>query len=107
MPTYNFRNNETGEEVQMFMRISEMLEWKEQNPEWTSFFPPGTAPRIVGGTGGFKNDDGWKENLSRIAEAHPSSALAEKVGGRTTKAAKTAEVAKKHNMNKGKYNMDL
>ena len=29
-----------------------------------------TSINIVSGTGGMKNDSGWKENLSRIAEAH-------------------------------------
>jgi len=106
MPNYNFRDKETGEETEVFMRISELDEFKANNPNLVQFLTG--APSMIGGTAStFKNDDGWKENLSRIAEAHPSSALADKVGGRTTKAAKTAEVAKKHNMNKGKYSMDL
>ena len=31
----------------------------------------------VRGMGGMKNDGGWKDNLSRIADAHPNSALAQ------------------------------
>ena len=51
----------------------------------------------IGGTGDrIKNDAGWKENLSRIAEAHPSSALADRYGKKTTKEIKTREVLKKH-----------
>lgn len=94
MPIYSFRDNETGEEIEVMMKISELDEYKEQNPNLTQFLKG--APSLARGTGGFKNDDGWKENLSRIAEAHPRSALAEKVGGRKTKEVKTQEAIKKH-----------
>lgn len=95
MPNYNFRNNETGEEIEVFMKISELDEYKTNNPHLTQFLTgaPGFARNS---SGGIKTDDGWKENLSRIAEAHPRSALAEKVGGRKTKEVKTHEAIKKH-----------
>tara|TARA_B100001113_G_C21000700_1_gene574797 strand:- start:75 stop:308 length:234 start_codon:yes stop_codon:yes gene_type:complete len=52
---------------------------------------------ISGGTGDrIKNDDGWKENLSRIAEAHPRSNLAERYGKKSIKQSKTEQVLKKH-----------
>ena len=52
---------------------------------------------IAGGTGDrIKNDDGWKENLSRIAEAHPRSSLADRYGKKTIKQSKTDAVLKKH-----------
>lgn len=94
MPNYNFRDNETGEEIEVFMKISELDEFKENNPNLTQFLTgaPGFARNS---TGGIKNDDGWKENMARIAEAHPTSALAEKVGGRKTKDLKTQEAVKK------------
>ena len=41
---------------------------------------------IAGGTGDrIKNDAGWKENLSRIAEAHPRSNLADRYGKKSVK----------------------
>ena len=43
-----------------------------------------------------KTDSGWKENLSRIAEAHPKSALAERYGKKTIKQSKTDQVLAKH-----------
>ena len=43
-----------------------------------------------------KNDGGWKENLSRIAEAHPNTPLADRYGKKTTKEIKTRQVLKKH-----------
>tara|TARA_B100000900_G_scaffold12155_1_gene9835 strand:+ start:285 stop:518 length:234 start_codon:yes stop_codon:yes gene_type:complete len=52
---------------------------------------------IAGGTGDrIKNDDGWKENMSRIAEAHPRSNLAERYGKKSVKQSKTEQVLKKH-----------
>ena len=43
-----------------------------------------------------KNDSGWKDNLSRIAEAHPTSALADRYGKKTIKQLKTKQVLEKH-----------
>ena len=43
-----------------------------------------------------KTDAGWKENLSRIAEAHPRSNLAKRYGKKTIKQIKTDQVIKKH-----------
>ena len=42
------------------------------------------------------NDDGWKENMSRIAEAHPGSPLASRYGKDSTKNINTRNVLKKH-----------
>ena len=38
-----------------------------------------TQINIVSGTGGMKNDSGWKDNMSRIAEAHPTSPFARQI----------------------------
>ena len=43
-----------------------------------------------------KTDSGWKENLSRIAEAHPRSNLAKRYGKKSIKQIKTEQVIKKH-----------
>jgi hypothetical protein len=53
---------------------------------------------IVAGVSGmsYRQDQGWKENLSRIAEAHPNSALAKEHGKRTIKEVRTDNVIKKH-----------
>jgi hypothetical protein len=107
LPYYNFRDLETGEESEVFMKISELDSFKEKNPNLQQFLKG--APSLVrNSTGGIKNDDGWKENLARIAEANPGSALAEKVGGRSTKEVKTREAAKKYGVgDKGKYSIDF
>ena len=94
MPTYNFKNNKTGEEWEEFFTISGKEEFLKNNPDISqtpSMF------YMVGGTGDrIKNDAGWKENLSRIAEAHPSSPLAERHGKSSTKSINTKRVLKKH-----------
>lgn len=94
MPTYSFVNTETGEEFESFMKISERTDYLKQNPH---IQPVVSAPAIIGGVGSYqKNSSGFNEVLSRVAEAHPASPLAEKVGGRSIKDVKTREVVKKH-----------
>jgi hypothetical protein len=46
--------------------------------------------------GNMKNDGGWKDNLSRIADAHPSSELAQQHRKRSIKEVKTQQVVAKH-----------
>ena len=48
----------------------------------------------------YRQDDGWKDNLTRIAEAHPQSNLGKQTLRRSTKQVKTAEVLKKHRARK-------
>jgi hypothetical protein len=106
MPFYDFENIDTGEIETISLKISELDEYKKNNPQMKQLILG--APSMARGTGGFKNDEGWKENLARIAEAHPHSALAERQGGRSATKAKVAELASKHGLNnKGKYTMDL
>jgi|TARA_B100001094_G_scaffold22329_1_gene18890 hypothetical protein len=94
MPYYNFKNKETGEEFEEFFTMSGREEYLKDNPhiqQTPSIFS------MSGGTGDrIKNDAGWTENLQRIAEAHPSSNLADRYGKKTTKEIKTRDVLKKH-----------
>ena len=50
----------------------------------------------VRGMGNMKNEGGWKDNLSRIADAHPNSALAQQHKKRSIKEVKTEQVISKH-----------
>ena len=94
MPTYKFKNNETGEEFEEFFTMSGREDYLKENPhihQMPSMFA------MSGGTGDrIKNDDGWKEQMSRIAEANPGSAVADRYGKESTKSAKTRQVLKKH-----------
>ena len=99
MPLYTFMNKDTDEVFTEMMSISQREEYLSQNPNITQQI---VKVNMVSGTG-LKNDGGWNENLSRIAEAHPNSALADKLGGRTTKHAKAMSALEKHGVRKGTY----
>jgi hypothetical protein len=104
MPNYTFENTETGEITEHWMSISARDAFVKENPHLTQLITG--APMVVSGTDfNKKMDGGWKENLSRIAEAHPNSALAEKVGGRSSVQTKRSELSKKHKLDKGSYKM--
>jgi hypothetical protein len=98
MPIYTFENTETGTVEEIMMSISARDEYVKDNPHMKQLITG--APGLVSGTGlQGKMDNGWKENLARIAEAHPTSALAERQGGRSSKTVKTQEAIKKHTGN--------
>lgn len=96
MPTYTFHNKQTGVVEDKMMKIAEKEQYLIDNPDVEQVH---TGLNIVAGQGTFKNDSGWKENLSRIAEAHPRSALADRHGNKSIKDIKTKQVVEKH-MNK-------
>ena len=102
MPNYDFLNTQTGEQFTERMSMNEREEYLANNPHIQQLL---TRMNMFAGSP--KNDDGWKENMSRIAEAHPNSALAEKVGGRSSSTVKATQVLDKHGIRKGKYSMDL
>ena len=95
MPTYNFKNNDTGEEFEEFFTISGREEYLKDNPHIQQL--PSLFAMSYSGTGDLvKNDNGWKEQMSRIAEANPGSPLAERHGKSSTKDINTRKVLKKH-----------
>jgi hypothetical protein len=94
MPLYSFIDSQTGEEFDAFMKISEREEYLAQNPH---IQPIVTAAGIVSGvslTG--KVPDGFKEVLSKVAENHPTSSVAQKHGRKSIKQIKTEQLMKKH-----------
>ena len=93
MPTYTFENTKTGKVYDEYMSISDRETYLEQNPHVKQLI---TKINIVSGTGGLKNDQGWKEMQSRIAEAHPASPFADKHGKKSIKEIKTKQVIEKH-----------
>lgn len=94
MPTYLFRDKETGEVFECLMSYTERSELLEAHPELE---PIVTAPAIISGISGIthKNDSGFKDMMSRIASANPTSPLAEKYGDKGVKASKTREAVSK------------
>lgn len=99
MPIYTFENTKTGEVYDDMMTISEMETLLKKNKHIKQRI---TTINIVSGVQGssFKTDSGWKDNLSRIAEAHPNSPLAQQHGKKTIKQVKTEQVVAKHRKRK-------
>ena len=97
MPTYTLLNTETDETTETFCTWSELDFFLEEHPTFKSIVL--TAPALVSGVAGrsFKTDDGFKENMARISEAHPNSPLADQFGtNKDIKTSKTNAVLKKH-----------
>ena len=101
MPVYTFTNTKTKKEHTEMMTIAEMETYLEQNPHINQAIK---SLNIVGGVSGlsYRQDSGWKENLQRISEAHPKSALAQRYGKKTIKQSKTEQVLAKHRKRRGK-----
>lgn len=96
MPTYNFIDTETGEEFESFMKISEREEFLKVNPH---IQPVITAPNIVSGVVGVGSNrvpNGFKEVLSKVAEAHPTSRVGQEHGNKSIKQVKNEQLVKKH-----------
>jgi hypothetical protein len=95
MPIYSFENIKTGKEYTEQMSMSELDSYLLKNKNIRQVF---TTLNIVGGVSGLthKTDQGWKENMSRIAEAHPASPLGKRYGKKTIKQSKTEQVIAKH-----------
>ena len=93
MPTYIFKNNKTDETYEKFLSMSEREEYLKNNPD--AIQVP-TAHAVVYGVGGIKTDGGFNEVLSKISEAHPTSALAQRHTRRTGKQVKTQQAIAKH-----------
>lgn len=101
MPTYKLQNKETNEIWEEFMSISQMEEITK-DPNIVQIYEPFAIAGSVGDVD-TKTDSGWKDNLQRIASAHPNSNLADRYGsGRSIKEVKTERVIKEHIKRQGK-----
>lgn len=94
MPTYLFRDKETGEVYESFMSYTERNQLLEARPDLE---PVVTAPAFISGVSGIthKNDSGFNDMMQRIAAANPQSPLADKYGDKGIKASKTRDAVKK------------
>jgi hypothetical protein len=73
MPTYEFRNIETGEVTEHIMRISEREQFIQDNPHLQQTIT--SAPAFAGDHITIKKDTGFKEVLQRIHSLTPGSQL--------------------------------
>ena len=95
MPTYRFYNKRTKKEYTDLMSISEMEEFIKK--KHIKILPP-TQLNIVSSVGHVDShtDNGWKEVLSKVSEAHPASHLANQYGKKSVKDTQVASIIKKH-----------
>ena len=96
MPTYTFKNEKTGKVWDDMMMISEKEAYLKKNKHIKQQLTQINISSGVVGMGSMKNDNGWKEMQSRIAEAHPASEFAKQHGKRSIKDVKTQQVVEKH-----------
>jgi hypothetical protein len=72
MPTYDFKNRDTGEIIEVKMPMSELDKYKEEHPELERYF----GKQSLGTTYGKpKQSDGFKEVMSKIQSQHPGANL--------------------------------
>ena len=95
MPQYTFEDTKNGKEFDLFMTMDKKEDYLKNNTHIKQVI---SKVNIVAGVSGmsYRQDQGWKEALSRVAEKHPTSALAKEMGTRSHKQIKTQEVLKKH-----------
>jgi hypothetical protein len=95
MPTYTFINKETNEVFDVILSMKEYDEFKSKNPNCERHFDE--APKVVSGTSTTNRvPDGFKEVLSKVSEAHPTSVVAQRHGKKSIKQIKTEQIVKKH-----------
>ena len=110
MPKYVFRNNNTGEEFELQLKMAEREEYLKENPQIKQII---TRSNLASMVGGLKTDEGFKENLARLAASHPTSELASEYGSKsvtdfvTTKKGYTTELVDfiQKNSSEPKYNV--
>lgn len=71
MPTYNFRNTETGEETEVFMKISELDDFKANNPQLQQFLTKAPSLNYDSAAMGVrKTDDNFNSLLKHIKKGN-------------------------------------
>ena len=95
MPTYRFKDHNTGKTWEELMLISEMEKFTKK--KHIELLPP-TQMNILSSVGSVDThtDNGFKEVLSKVSEAHPESPLAERYGRKSVKDVQISNMRKKH-----------
>ena len=95
MPTYTFKNKDTGEVFDKIMKIAEKDGYLKDNPQ---IKPVMTAPNFVGDHIVKKMDGGMKETLQKIAEKNPNTPLADRFSSKSAKDIQKEKVVNKYNL---------
>lgn len=75
MPTYTFKNKETGEITEVVMKIAELDPYREANPHLETVIGAAMFGDPTKLSASRKYDSGFKEVLQRIHEKTPGSQL--------------------------------
>jgi hypothetical protein len=75
MPTYVFRNKETGEQFEQIMKISELDSFRSENPQLETVIQAVAFGDPTKLSSSRKFDSGFKEVLQKIHERSPGSEL--------------------------------
>ena len=94
MPIYKFRDKVTDELIDITLRIADYDSFLASNDNLERYID--SVPGIVGGTGSIRTDSGFKEVLSKVAEAHPNSNLADRTLSRSATQVKVDNVVNKY-----------
>ena len=95
MPTYVIHDTKKKKTFEVFCSWNVLQKKLKDNPHYKKLI---TAPAIVGDHVTTKTDGGMKEVFSKIAEKHPSSALADRFGSKSNAKVKAETIAKKHGL---------
>jgi len=101
VPTYAFRDKETGEVFEKFLQMSSRERFLEENPNYTQV--PNAIGGFIASTGDrtHNTDGGWNEVMQKAAHAHPHSPLAERYGKKSQK-----DIATRDAVNKSRKKLD-
>lgn len=96
MPLYSFRDKNTDEVFDVRMNYwTEVEPYLAENPHIERYWGPGTAPSIVSGVSVRDKVGGFREVLSKVAEAHPDSQVAHDHGRKSVKQVQTDRAVQK------------
>ena len=70
MPIYNFRNLETGEETEIMMKISELDDFKEKNPQLQQYITKAPSIGDAHRLGVVKTPDSFNSLLKHIKKGN-------------------------------------
>jgi len=94
MPIYSFINHETGDIEEKIMSWNAREEYLKNNPQLKSIIT--SAPGLITKSGDrTKPPAGFKEVLSKIADANPNSSLANDYGKKDHTSVKIREAVQK------------
>ena len=94
MPIYSFKDKDSNELIELTLRIADYDSFLASNPNLERYID--SVPGIVSGTGSIRTDSGFKEVLSKVAEAHPNSELADRTTSRSSTQVKVDNIVNKY-----------